>query len=349
MAVRLASHLAREHDVALMCPIVKHYTANHKLRPTSWLSKIRYIIRELYRYKSEFFFEDDLDNNVKLKTYLLVPSESVLKKFDAIIYSSVWQYHELKPLPLKGIRKIYWSLADHLFCNPTGFSINSILEAYSSSDFLVAASQVTQADLRRYGFNAQVVIPGGIDPIFNDKGRTWNVESPTVLGYFQPEWWVKGAATLVQCLRQLRTKYPEVRIELFGHTNSDIERTGSLICDRFYSGLSSKQVANLCRANDIFVYPSYSDGFGYPPLEAMACGCAVVATRVGAVPEYARHKHNALLCDAMDDEGMFQQVEQLILDSELRMRLSHNAAKDAPCWTWEYCCEQFDMLLRGLV
>lgn len=351
LPVRLASHLSRKHDVTLMYPIIKHYTPYHKLLTTSWLSKIRFIIGGLSRYRSNFIFDNELDKNVKLRTYLLVPSEIILKQFDVIIYPSVWQYHELKSFRLDRVRKIHWTLADSLFCSSasTGFPINSILQAYLADDILIAPSQMTAVNLERYGVKVWAVIPGGVDPIFKNQSRSYSMERPTVLGYFQPMWWVKGSATLIQCLRQLRLRYPLVRIELFGHQNCTVAMSGSSVCDGFFSGLSFKEVPELFRRHDIFVYPSYTDGFPSPPLEAMACGCAVVTTRVGAVPEYARHEENALLCDPMDNEGMFNQVERLILDRDLRMRLSYQAPLEASRWSWEECASKFDAVLHEVV
>lgn len=345
MPVRLASVLAESHDITLMYPLVAHYTLYHKLQKTSRIRKIAYVAKVLYQQRRQFFFERDLSHRVRVRKYFLFPNEKVMQGFDVIIYVSVWQYHEIKSLDLKNVCKIHWSLADYLFSGFFESRINDILEAYCSGDIVVAPSELTRLNLERYGVQVRTVIHGGVDPIFNGQDRRWNFDIPRVLGYFQPKWWVKGAATLVQCIQQLRQKYNKIEVSLFGHQNSDIQKTGSVICDHFYTGLKSDEVAQLYRAHDIFVYPSYSDGFQSPPLEAMACGCAVVATRVGAVPEYTRDEQNALLCDPMDQEGLFLQVERLILDSNLRMRLSHQAIKDASIWTWEKCAAMFAKLL----
>ena len=348
MPVRLASHLAERHDVTIMYPLVKYYTLNNRVRRSSWAAQIRSVLGGLYHSTSEFVFRADLDPRVTLETYILTPSELSLREFDVIIYESVWQYHELKGLRLPNLSRIHWTLADYVFAAAAGESPDAIREAYLSDDCLVAPSRSIGSDLESYGFKVHEVIHGGVDPLFNAEGRRWTDHEPTVLGYFQPEWWVKGASTLVQCFARIRAKYQNIRLELFGHQGSDIARRGDWLCDRFYTDLSSREVASLCRNHDIFVYPSYTDGFPSPPLEAMACGCAVVATRVGAIPEYAKHEQNALLCDPLDCDEMFRHVERLILDTNLRLKLSRQASVDAPQWTWQNCASKFDRLMQSL-
>jgi glycosyltransferase involved in cell wall biosynthesis len=346
MPVRLASHLAAQHDVTLLYPAVPHYVTYHRLRPSRLVPRARFIAAQWLRHRGPLFFRADLDPRVKVHKYTLAPTAEDTRGFDALIYESVWQHYELTGLPPEG-RKIHWSLADYLFCSGVTEGIDRIVNAYRSDDVVVAPSEITRRDLERYGVKVRAVIGGGVDPLFNAQGRTPS-DAPSVLGYFQPAWWVKGGATLLQVMRRLRHEHPRLAISMLGHQASNIQDSGASICDRFYSRLTSAQVAGVLRQHDIFVYPSYSDGFPSPPLEAMACGCAVVATRVGAVPEYAQHERNALLCDPLDFDGMYAAVERLVLDADLRRRLAAQAAEDARQWTWARAAEGFSGLLKTL-
>lgn len=347
MPVRLASTLADRHDVTLMYPVVKYYTAQRTLWKTPLWRRVAHIGREILHSRRPFFFKDDLSGRVKLRTYLTAPDAQMLEGFDVLIYVSVLQYYELKGLALNHLLKVHWSLADYLFGGVGRLGGDAIMEAYRSGDIIVAPSERTRADLESYGVPVRGVAPGGVDPLFSPQGRATDGSHLRVLGYYQPAWWVKGAATLVQCLVQLRSTYPDVEVSLFGHQPSDVQVSGSWLCDRFHTGLRSPQVADLYRCHDIFIYPSYSDGFPAPPLEAMACGCAVVTTPAGAAAEYAQHEHNALVCDFMDHRGMFRQVERLIQDPDLRARLGRQAAEDARRWTWEACADKFEGLLAA--
>lgn len=346
MPVRLASQLVEWHDVTVMYPVVKNYVAYHVLRTTGWAARARHVMAEYRDRSRDFVLKADLDPRVEILEYGRVPDAALLNQYDAIICVSVWQHFELDHAGVRRPRRIHWTLADYLFCSGIDMPVDRIIEAYAAGrQTLVAPSRRTAADLESYGFRVARSIPGGIDPIFSAEGRPVPSATPSILGYFQPRWWVKGAASLIQALTRLRARHPGVRVELFGHQAADIAASGTALCDRFHTNLTSVQVAALCRRHPIFLYPSYSDGFPSPPLEAMACGCAVIATHVGAIPEYATHEQDALLCDPLDHLALSGAVERLLADPVLVQRLGAAAAVSAPRWTWRRCGEAFHQLL----
>jgi len=70
------------------------------------------------------------------------------------------------------------------------------------------------------------------------------------------------------------------------------------------------------------LYPSRYEGFGLPPLEAMACGCPAVTTAVGAVPEFAVHDRDALIVHPGDVAAMTNRLEEVLRNQGVRARLS---------------------------
>jgi glycosyltransferase involved in cell wall biosynthesis len=79
-------------------------------------------------------------------------------------------------------------------------------------------------------------------------------------------------------------------------------------------------------AADIFVLPSHAEGMSNALLEAMACGLAVVATRVGAAPKMISDGMDGLLVDPGDPLGLGVALSRLVRDPELRRRMGHAAA-----------------------
>jgi glycosyltransferase involved in cell wall biosynthesis len=88
-------------------------------------------------------------------------------------------------------------------------------------------------------------------------------------------------------------------------------------------------VAPFLRAIDIFVSCSYSEAFSNSLLEAMACGCCVVGSRVGGTPELIADGERGLLFESGNVDELVRKLTMLIKDESLRKRLAANAAEFA--------------------
>jgi glycosyltransferase involved in cell wall biosynthesis len=103
-------------------------------------------------------------------------------------------------------------------------------------------------------------------------------------------------------------------------------------------------LAGLLQAAAVLAYPSLYEGFGFPPLEAMAAGVPVVATRAGSLPEVLGD--GALLVDAGDDDGLVEALDRVLDDPALRQRLVASGAARAASFSWERCGEGLSRLYR---
>jgi len=97
--------------------------------------------------------------------------------------------------------------------------------------------------------------------------------------------------------------------------------------------VTRERLRELYRGARVFVYPSRYEGFGIPPLEALACGAPVIATRIGAIPEFA--KDVAILVDPGDYDGLRAALVRVLSDSALRRDLRARGPERARAWTWE--------------
>jgi len=80
------------------------------------------------------------------------------------------------------------------------------------------------------------------------------------------------------------------------------------------------------------------EGFGFPPLEAMALGTPVVASDRGSLPEVLGDA--ALLVDPEDDRAVAQAVESVLTKPEVRDRLRRAGVARARTFTWERCADR---------
>ena len=90
-----------------------------------------------------------------------------------------------------------------------------------------------------------------------------------------------------------------------------------------------EDVAYLLAASDILLMPSESESFGLAALEAMACGCAVVASDIGGLPELIHNGEDGFLCQAGDAKQMSDRVLELIENKQLLRAIQKAARKRA--------------------
>lgn len=84
---------------------------------------------------------------------------------------------------------------------------------------------------------------------------------------------------------------------------------------------------------DLFVYPSLYEGFGLPPLEAMACGVPVVTSNTSSLPEVVGNA--GIMVEPHDINALTETMASVLKDKELRRRMSSDGLKRSKMFTWE--------------
>jgi glycosyltransferase involved in cell wall biosynthesis len=165
--------------------------------------------------------------------------------------------------------------------------------------------------------------------------RPGDDEREPILLYPARAWPHKNHTRLFEALAILRKHDPKLRLIL---TGGGLERLGQLPegVER-WGVVPSGELASLYRRAACLVFPSLYEGFGLPPLEAMACGCPVAASNVAAIPEVCGDA--AVLFDPNDPEAIAQGVlEADARADELRAKGLARAAE----FTWEASARKHD-------
>jgi glycosyltransferase involved in cell wall biosynthesis len=175
-----------------------------------------------------------------------------------------------------------------------------------------------------------------------DRERFTPGDGPREPFLFYPahNWPNKNHDRLIEAFGLLRQRRPGLRLVLTGGGHegrtvpADVELRGRVPDD---------ELLRLYRTASALVFPSLYEGFGQPPLEAMACGCPVAAAPSGAIPEVCGDA--ALYFDPTSPESIAETVEQVLgHPGELVARGLERAAG----FSWEACARGHEAVYREL-
>ena len=117
-------------------------------------------------------------------------------------------------------------------------------------------------------------------------------------------------------------------------TASDVVLTGRV---------TDQELSALYGMCDLFVFPSWHEGFGLPALEAMSCGAPVIGSNNTSVPEVIGR--DDALFDPFDEESIVQKICQVLRDEDFRANLSEHGLRQAARFSWDRSAQ---IALRGL-
>lgn len=226
------------------------------------------------------------------------------------------------------------------------------------ADYFVAVSETTRQEFLEFfpTIDSQRVrvIPLGIGSEFRvfEKEHVrkvllqeFNISRPYILyvGGLQTHKNIEGT---IRGFSLLARHYPDLDLVLVGRENGkacDVEQLiGSLKLEERitildYISQEEDGLPILYNGAELFVFPSFVEGWTSPPLEAMACGTPVVTSNVSSLPETVGDA--ALMIDPNYPEYISAAMERLLCDSALRRALRHKGLQHAAQYSWKRCAE----------
>ncbi len=155
----------------------------------------------------------------------------------------------------------------------------------------------------------------------------------------------KNLDTLIKSFEILHTSQSELKLVLAGkreHYYDQLKKTtdqspaGSNIV--FAGFVSDAELKWLYQNAETYVFPSLSEGFGLPGLEAMVHGCPVVSSNATCLPEV--YGDAAVYFDPTDSEDMANKIKMVLDDASLRSKLIALGSKQAAKYSWRRMAEQ---------
>lgn len=220
---------------------------------------------------------------------------------------------------------------------------------------LIAVSENTRRDLIQHcGCAADriTVIHNGIDPIFRpysaeERGiacHSWNLPADgirrvLVTGHQT----YKNLSGALQAFARLQELYVgELQLIKTGPATSEwlrVVEALNLKATTISLGFVPRSLLpDLFNIADCLLFPSFYEGFGCPPLEAMACGTPVVTSNAGSLPEVVADA--GIMLDPQDHEGLAQAMYSVLTRDDLRSSLIERGLARARQFTWEKAAQK---------
>lgn len=256
---------------------------------------------------------------------------SYLLRNDAELCTYAHVFHRFfDTLVVRGLHR-----ATHLIC------VSDYLKTMMIEEIGISPSNITVV---HEAVEHEIFYPAPVaDSFYKRFGLSRDRRYLLYVGSEQPR---KNFLTLLRAFARLRERVPDVCLLKVGRPEYEHERQKALrLIDALglhdavvFAGHAAEELPNFYRLADVFVFPSRYEGFGFPPLEAMACGTPVVCSNTTSLPEVVGD--GALLVDPLDEDALAGAMERLLKERVLRAEYVRRGLANARRFRWETTVEQ---------
>lgn len=212
-------------------------------------------------------------------------------------------------------------------------------------DILVVPSEFTKSEIKnRLNFDRVTVISEGYSPEFKPIPEEEKLRYKKQLGINKFLLFVgvinvrKNVDGLINAFELVRRFIPDLKLVI---VSSYLGYGGDKIMERIKknegiilkTNATNQELIQLYNTADLFVFPSFAEGFGLPVLEAMACGTPVLASDKGALPEVCGDA--AEYCNPYNLEDIAKKIKDLLYDQEKLIELKNKGLVRSRQFSWE--------------
>jgi len=316
------------------------------LIPSSLKSYLTPLYTELHYFSqfinNRFLLTSELTNIDAQVYHAISPSECValikLKKRPLIT-----TFHDVIPLIFKPrylLERYYFKY----YCNLA-----------KKSDVVIAISNNTKNDLVKF-FNISKdkikVIYLGINTskFYPKKSRKGKIKNILYLGGLVKR---KGVYEVLYAFDKLLKIRRDIRLLIGGggeeshKLRKEIERLKIKKFVKLLGFVNEKNLIHCYHRSDLFVYPSKYEGFGFTPLEAMACAVPVITSNCSSIPEIVGNA--ALKINPYDINEICEKMNNVLSDLKLQDRMKKRGLKQVQKFSWKKCAKETSKLYKSLI
>lgn len=246
----------------------------------------------------------------------------------------------------------FWAIPQ--FYNSDYTNYLPIKEMIEKSDKIITVSHNTKNDLLKF-FNVE---ESKVEVIYHgiNKTRIQNLSSERVIEYpfllfVGSRYKFKNFTNFVKSFKLVKENYPELKIICTGIPFSEEEKEFlnelNIVDSTYQFAADESMMARLYRDAEMFVYPSFYEGFGMPILEAMVYECPVVLSNASCFPEIAGDA--GLYFDPHNIDDISDKILMLLGDLNYRNKIIENGNKRITLFSWDKCAKEHFQLYQSLL
>ncbi len=235
-------------------------------------------------------------------------------------------------------RKIFWA---------------NIIKNMLKARKIIVDSQHTKDDILKYSSynsNDVVVVYSGIGTNFRMIGddkieERFKFRKPAILHVGHNNFY-KNVEGLIKAIALLKKEVLFVKVGSISRQQLRLLRRLKIDFIQFMN-LPEDELVQVYNVADLLVYPSWHEGFGFPVLEAMACGCPVICSNVSSLPEVAQDA--AIMVTPDDIPGIAKAIERVLGSQGLRQELTEKGFRQVRKFSWEKTAQETVDIYRKIV
>ncbi|WP_050613738.1 glycosyltransferase family 4 protein [Bacillus testis] len=291
--------------------------------------------------------------DIEVDRQVLVPLDHLLKDHcrDCDVIVAGWIY-QLAEMQNANTPVFYWEQGhESLFGDIPEYSHiqairSSLALCYKAGIPILSVSNfVSRVLSARYGLETDV-LPNGIDvEKYTPVESRPPSDRPTILLVGNPNLRFKSFNDAIKTLSIVWAKGHRFKVKWVCQT---VPAHTAVFPIEYIVQPKESELVSCYQNADLFLYTSWYEGFGMPPLEAMACGLPVVMTDCGGVKEYALNHYNCLMAEPGDHWALAEHVASLLADQEKRRYLAANGRMTALDFRYEKVMPQLVDYMRTL-
>ena len=292
-----------------------------------------------------------------LEQYMLAVELALQRKIDVVHCTDFIPPFYYRGRTVITVHDLAFLLYPHFLTRRSARYYGLIDRAVRHATHIIAVSEATKRDLVRltgapeskitviYEAAESIYYPIHEQTVLSQVQEKYHLPEQVImfLGTIEPR---KNLPTLIRAFSNLIAQYKlEVDLAIVGKQGwlyddvyRQVEKLGLKDRVHFLGRVPTEDLPHLYNASQMLVLPSYYEGFGLPPLEAMACGVPVIVSDTAALSETVADA--ALRVAPEDDEGLTVAMWRLLSDDGLRADMIAKGLKRAESFSWKRAAQE---------